>query len=352
LTSDLAWSIAVHRNDEANHDRSSGLRVVHGGLMRSRLLLVLIAIASYAALLACEGTANYGNGEPLILPNVAMPGSTVGMAIDSNYLPDLVAGPGLEYHNLTADNVTLRITTGTTVHATVTPRAVFDVGPTHVPSLYDSYEDAIVPEPGASLTVVVFDIPDAEEMPNLTLPADVVVTLVVDGTPSSLVTNTLHLLDATATPIVFNDNSDPAGMEPLPMIRILGSSNTGGFDPYGTDLVGGIEFDVTYDSDLMENLSAVPVTAAVNGTALVGPEVAGQGTDVTVHVLVMDPNGMQEGHLTEGPFVDLVFDKLDAFDESDVTLSNLKIVDRDGDPLFGSNPDPGDYLVKIARKNS
>jgi hypothetical protein len=310
----------------------------------------IVGLVVCVATTACIGDGNDGFGEPLILPSEAKLGATVGMAINSNYMP---FGLG-EYYSLTSDTVTLQVLEegGSTVIDTVSSGdliAVFDAGPTHAPVL-DTGGGASA-KVGAALTIILFKLPTT--IPG-TFPRNVDLRLKVAGVSEAatdFIKNTITITGTGGSEIAFNMNSDPTVMEPPPMVRLVGRLGSPGFTNGGSTVVAGIEFTIQYDPLVVANPRAVPVTGATYGTVLVGTPVA-QGGLETARVVIVNPNGMPEGDLAQGPFLDIVFDKLQPFDESAVTILDLKLFDRDGNTPFGANPDPADYINKIARKSS
>lgn len=91
------------------------------------------------------------------------------MSIDSNHVPTM--GPLVERYDISNDNVAVEIVQGSTVLATISPRAVFD-GLSAPTSLKNSLLA------GPFITIVVFDLPTS--LPT-SLPATTMVRAQIDG---------------------------------------------------------------------------------------------------------------------------------------------------------------------------
>ena len=295
-------------------------------------------------------TPYMSGGRPVVWPKEATLGSTIGMALDSNYIPGIVSSS--EKHTISRQNLTLQIRQGTTTLATVTPRAVFD-GSAAPASIRNELQ------PGAWLTIVVFDLPASL---SATLPASVTIRPMLGGTPLG------HLGDLTitgsgGTPIQFVDSIggdsliDPADLETLATLRLQGllDQGSGGFDPEWE--IGGLQFELEYPVTQVENPRVSVLTEATGGSVFLGPET----TPGHVTVFLTHPSGFYLPNLIssrvgEGPLLDIAFDKLEGegFSDSDFTIRDLKVVSRDGElltPAFSSGTDTTAWFTLISRRN-
>lgn len=300
------------------------------------------------ALAAC--TPGGFGGSPVVWPKAARLGDTVAMSIDSNYVPNV--GPLAERYDLSADNVTLQIRQGSTVLATVAPRAVFD-GLSAPASLRSAVQV------GPFLTVVVIDLPAS--LP-ATLPVSTTVRLLVAGQDSGI-NGSLEILGSGGSPTAFTAESEPAGLAPRPVLRLQGrlaAPGVDGFDPAWT--IGALELVLEYPAAALSAPDAFPATEA--SRALVFTSTG--DPPGSVRVVLTDPRGFTlpatPGYATggnrvgEGPLLDVAFTKAagEGFAAVDFTIRDLKVFDPDGvllTPVFGAGTDTTGYFVRIARKN-
>lgn len=284
-------------------------------------------------------------------PKAARLGDTIAMSIDSNYAPAF--GPAFERYDLSMANVTLQIRQGSTVLATVVPRAVFD-GLSAPASLRNATE------PGPFVTIVVFDLPTSL---SVTLPAATTVTVLVDGVlPTFSATGNLQILATGGSPISFISESQPSSLVPRPMLRLQGRAagpEVEGFDPAWQ--IGAIEFRLEYPSAAVSAPDVFPVTEASRSLAFVSTD----DSPGSVRVVITDPRGFtlpsspgySDGdRVGEGPLIDVTFTKSpgQGFVAEDFTIRDLKIFDPDGElltPVFWPGTDTTAWFTRIARQN-
>jgi hypothetical protein len=290
-------------------------------------------------------------GEPVLWPNRARLGDTLALAVDSNYVP--VFEELYERYNLSKDNVSIQVSVGSTVVASVVPRAVFDgfSTPTGL---------AGPAKPGAYISVVVFDLPTSMA---LTLPATTTVDLLIDGVkPVPAVATTLDITGTGGSPISFQESSRPEDLQPRPMLRLRGVSDpTGqnGFNPAW--VIAGMEFTLEFPTTAVTSPDPFPATEAYRSGVVVGPQtVPGQ-----VQIVLSNPAGfsLPEVPLStgakragEGPILDIVFTKLpgQAFQPNQFRIKGLRVTDRDGvrlTPNVGPDTDMTQFFTLTARKN-
>lgn len=310
-----------------------------GGVVVLGTLLVFGACTPYLS-----------GGRPVVWPKEATLGSTIGMALDSNYIPGVVSSS--EKHTVSRQNLTLQIRQGTTTLATVAPRAVFD-GSAAPASIRNELQ------PGAWLTIVVFDLPTSL---SATLPASVTIRPMIGATPLG------HLGDLTitgsgGTPIQFVDSIggdslvDPVDLETHATLRLQGllDQGSGGFDPEWE--IAGLQFELEYPASKVENPRAFALTEAADGAAFIGPE----ATPGRVPVFVTKPGGftlpsLVANRVGEGPLIDIAFDKLagQGFAAADFVIRDLKVVGIDGQlltPVFAAGTDATGWFALTPRRN-
>lgn len=306
----------------------------------------------FLCVLVCAACTPGGfSDNPVVWPKSARLGDTVAMSIDSNHVPQV--GPFFERYDLSEDNVTLEIRQGSTLLATVTPRAVFD-GLSAPASLKNATTS------GPFLTIVVFDLPTS--LPT-SFPAATGVTLLVNGvSPSFPATGALQVLGDGGSPTVFTTESQPAGLGPRPMLRLQGRASgpgVDGFDPAW--LIGAIEFQLEYPNVALSEPDAFAATEASRALAFT----SSGDPPGSVRVVLTDPRGFTlpstpgypgGNRVGEGPLVDLAFTKAagEGFEAGDFTIRDLKVFDPDGvllTPVFGAGTDTTGYFALIVRKN-
>lgn len=273
------------------------------------------------------------------------------MSIDSNHVPSF--GPLFEKYDLAPDNVSVEIREGSTVLATVTPRAVFD-GLSAPASLKNATSA------GPFLTIVLFDLPTSL---STSFPAATTVHLLVDGSPPTYgAVGQLEILGSGGSSTSFTTDSNPAGLGPRPTLRLQARKagpGVDGFDPAWT--IGAIEFELEYPDDAVSAPDVFPATEASRALAF-----ASTGDPPgTVRVVLTDPRGFTlpstpgyagGDRVGEGPLLDIAFTKAtgEGFEAADFTVRDLKVFDPDGvllTPAFPPGTDTTAYFVRIARKN-
>ncbi len=309
--------------------------------------LIRLSVLVVVFLGACSPT-QWG-GAPVVWPKAARLGDTVAMSISSNHVPFF--GAALERYHLSEDNVTLEITHGGALLATVAPRAVFD-GLSAPTSLKNQVAA------GPYLTIAVFDLPAS--LP-VSLPAATTVGLLIDGVVTGI-NGKLDILDTGGSPTAFTSESEPGGLGPRSALRLQGrAAGTGveGFDPAWQ--IGALEFRLEYPSSSVSEPDAFPGTEASRALVFTSAE----DPPGSVRVLVTDPRGFilpsAPGYpggdrVGEGPLLDVAFAKApgQGFEAEDFTIRDLKVFDPDGvllTPIFSPGTDTTHYFARSARKN-
>ncbi len=335
--------------------------------------LVLLALVSAIIAVGCNQGPN-GQTEPaqLLFPwegqlGDTSTGTTVAIVLDSEYIPFFDSH---EFHNLHTDRVRIwlsNVAPDVWDSVEIIPRSVFSLA---VPPSSKRH----LTQPGASVTIALFDLPNASAVPlapQTPFVANVEVWIdqvaVATPTPEFLITG----VSGTSNPIVADsiaalypefDEFLPS-LEPQRMIRLRGKRGLSGDDLFyiGQNAIAGIEFDFIYPSDCLNNLRAYARTEASNATVFVGaPVVDAMAGLETVKVILTDPKGFDLGFLLDfptynnadttlagtGPLLDLAFDDemgstcLDPGvfpDEfpSEFAIENLFVTDVNGMPIIG-----------------
>ena len=327
--------------------------------MRVRSGVVVASAITVCWLFGTGCTQAGSGGEPVVWPGTARLGDTVAMAINSNYIPAPLPGDVSERHDLSRDNVSLRILEGTgpsqTLLHTIEDDAIVAVFDGHAAPAAIRQQL----EPGVFLTVVVFNLPSAFDVAPSSYPAtNLKVRLYVDGANQG-VTGKMTVLGTGGAPTDFFSGSEPVDLEPRPTLRLRTNNDdtwAAGFEPDAE--IGGLEFILEYPTDKVSSPEVFPATEASRSLAFLGPEVA----PGFVKVFVTDPRGftlpykIEVDGVGDGFLVEFAFTKLpdEEFQPEDFTIWDLKVTDRSGGlltPVFASNTDTTAYFERIVRKN-
>jgi hypothetical protein len=295
-------------------------------------------------LAGCSASGEFG-GAPMIWPKTACPGATVGLVVDSNYVPYPLEH--VEFPNLSPGDVSIRIKQ-TVGSRQVAIRAL--VGGAALPTSF--FGEA---KPGSSVSIAVFDLPtDLESGPGW----DVWFVWEPPGggswapwkTPGFVISPLpkIKVLSCTQpdTPVAFFGQLDQ-DLQPLPMLRLRALPDQGGApqNPDGfvpTWEIGSIEFELSFPNTAVQNPRVRTATEAASSLAVVGPGAASN----SVRVYLVAPNGIQFSEagsldgLGQGPFLDVVFDKSGPFQTDQFDIWDLYVTDPDGDVLIDRRGDP------------
>lgn len=295
-------------------------------------------------------------------------GSTVAMVIDSNYLTEVDAW---ESYTLDTSRVTIKITDPSPAakpnwdaDVVVTPRSVFNIGPTRT-----SKRHAF--QPGFWFTVVLFDLPGEDDLgwdpvdpggdPE---EAIALLQLRVDGVDYGYRQSRFRIMgnkgrpDPLPNPLadetIGGQEDFQASLEQQRMIRLRGKRGEGKFSESQED-IGGLEFDIQYDTNCLDIVHAYPSSDASNATAIVGPPDYPEANPRKVHVIMVDPKGIDLAFLHwtvypgtvdqtlagQGPMLDLAgygtaggVDGCDIADPANFEISNLLVTDIHGAELI------------------
>lgn len=301
-------------------------------------------------LAACEGTGNLGAGEPVIFPQTARLGDEVAMVIDSNYAAQYYT----EQYDLTTENVELRLYDPSeptpTLLATLDDSSGIEAVFALQPAPNSEYGGD---HPGADMTVVVFRLPAT--LANFTPPGDLFVEVYKADASAGVTSyfNTMTISGSSSDPPI-DLNLDLTDFALSPGIRLIPVPEPdGGFDPGWK--ISAIKLGVYAPTAKLTNLRVAPATEASRSTALVVDRTGG-----FYDVLVMDLEGFSlQQHdcdppgshcASQGPLLDLVFDRLATFNAGDVLLLTLELYRPDG-MLLAESVDPTDYFDKLAVQN-
>jgi len=326
---------------------------IHSKALVLRTVVALCSILLVSACLQVGGTS----GEALVFPGTARLGDTVAIAIDSNYIPAPIPGDAQEHHDLSRDNVTLKIIQGTnTVLHTLDGAEIVAVFDGHAaPASIRQQVGA-----GVFATIVVFNLPTALDVAPSSYPAtNLKVRLFVDGVAQSAITGKLTILGTGGAPTDFFVESEPVDLEPRPTLRLAAVGDgtwEAGFEP--ARAIGGIEFLLEYPAEALSEPEVFPATEASRGLAFLGPE----DTPGEVKVFLTDPRGFTLPYKAEvdgvgdGFLLEVAFTKAEneAFAAEDFTIRDLKVTDPDGvllTPVFSSGTDTTAFFERIVRKN-
>jgi len=312
------------------------------GLIGSALLLVIVAGCGVD-----PGTLAFA---PSIFPNegrlgdrACAPGCkgvTVGIAVDSNFIP---LGDAAEDYGLTTSDVAVRLSDpNASWNVDVPARAVF-TSPAYAGGAFATARS------GAWVTVALFDLPNAADLPALAYPQLLLVRVLTRG-----VASTTDLASFTVTgeggKATTSFIPDPAlDLRSRPAIRLRPAAGAGAF-PTGSSspLLGSLEFEIEYPATVAAPV-VYPGTEAALATAMTGP-----GSEAgRTRVVVVDPKGFRlavpTGGLAtsagEGPLLDIVFDtKTGPFLASEIRIWKLLVTDVDGNTVIDrrSTPPGGD----------
>lgn len=321
------------------------------GVSLLALLLLLLAMG------CTEGPSGSGGSQPLVFPwegqlgNGSL-GSTVSIVLDSNYIPGL---DQFEAHDLHEDRIDIILADPNSGWADVNVpiRAVFSM---QAPP--NTWRHNI--NPGATITVVVFDLPNkATVSSGLTPPYDAQLNILVDGVPFGLINSADFrivghdgipnpLLAATIPNTGISPTDKDNYLDPRPMLRLRAKR---GFFPEVWPKIGGIEMTVGSRTVCMSNLTPFPASEASNATASSGPVFMRQGAYSYRKVVLVDPDGInlkyESGVFADtslagtGPFLDLVVTWnftinpfCDLLEPSLILVSDLIVTDIDGNELL------------------
>lgn len=319
-------------------------QLTEGSWSRRASAAALLALGALVGV-ACTPTG-FLDAEAVVWPKAARLGDTVALSIDSNHVP--LVGVLYERYDLSEDNVSLEIREGTTVLATVTPRAVFDGL-----SAPASLKNADVA--GPFITVVVFDVPSSI---STTFPAATDVYVLVDGVePAYPVVGSLELLGPGGSPTTFIPESEPSALGPRPSLRLQGRAQSGGDGFAPSWVIGAIEFTLDYPSAALSAPDVYPATEASRALAFTSTN----DPPGSVRVFLADPRGFTlpnapgypgGDRVGEGPLLEIAFAKTpgQGFVPGDFTVRDLKVTDPNG-VVLASDSDGADYFALIARKN-
>lgn len=323
-----------------------------------RAILTLLALLPLVA--ACEGTNNSGFGEPVIFPQYARLGDQVAMVIDSNY--------GLnhwnEQYDLTADTVEIDLYDPAdlnTVIATLDNGAnggidgVFSIRPSATSKL------GLEQQPGNKTTLVVFQLPDSLSHSQAgSPPYDVFVEVRKLNFPEPIpaYSNTVTIVPGGPDPLI-DLHQNLADLAPMPGVRLVPIPlDFGGFDEAWT--IGAVEFTVTIDDAKIDNMRVAPATFAERATTLSVLEQQVGGFS-SYRVMLLHLNGFNVKHVdcgtaspycaTQGPMIDLVFNRIATFDETAIALSDLEVYGLDGTAHVQLGANPADYFEKVVVEN-
>lgn len=363
-------------------------------MKHSALRWVAVGIAAMGFVSAGCNNGPYGTGanyDPLLFPwngefgPGSAAGSTHAFVIDSNYMNVTDAWEGLD---LNSDRVTVTLFDDEADGYNWPPievgvRSVFNLAPTRT-----SRQASI--QPGVWFTVVLFDMPSFNDVDAGSSGAGPIYPLTARLQVTRADSPLMFWADVEITGENGKPNpmADPAigGQELLMfdlvqrrMIRLRGKRG----DPavpgeakfYASNGdIGGIEFDFRYDPNCLDDIEVFPNTEASNATALVGPVSGPVAGMETVHVVLVDPKGIQLVFLQEvpfnpswvdetlagtGPLLDLVGTKptMSTCDitypsQSDFVIENLVVTDVDGVELINEPAPTFDNVADVPDPNA
>ncbi len=315
---------------------------------------ILVSLTVLAAVVACQpDPGGSGYVETAIFPNEASLGSTVAIAIDSNYIP---LADSLEHYDLAPGRVQAWVSDGLGAELQATVRAVFPLSA--APSARTAPN-----KPGRWITLVLLDLPTTGlSVPSTHARVRVFAELASGVTQVSI--GTFRLVGTGGSPWLpptpgFLSLEKELESRSLLRLRAVRRNPQLGGAPNPADAfldswqIGGFEFELDYPSCL-QTPNAYPNTEAVNGTALVGPltiapPIAGVSR---VRVVLLAPDGFKVPHpydpfgLTaqniagEGPLLDLAFDRVpgssgcEAITASGFAIRKLFVTDKNGAKLI------------------
>lgn len=332
-----------------------------------------VAIALIAALtFGCNRGPDGGGSDtdPLVFPwegRLGTPttenpegwGSTAAVLIDSPYLPILDAWEFLDLHK---ERVTIKIADAEPgpghywdppVEAHL--RSVFNLGPARTSKRAESW-------PGFWFTTALFDLPSEAALGSPSeYPFTVFVQVFVDGVlvyePRFEITGASGVPNPLADESIYGQGGFQESLEPQRMIRLRGKR----FNPEknsedekkwfypGQDPIGAVEFDLEYITVCVSAIRPYPSTEAANATAIVGPPTPSGDHRETVHVVMVDPKGIELQFLDEshpfaqflagqGPMIDLAVDDVPVYhcnigSPAAFKISNLLVTNLDGQEI-------------------
>ena len=326
---------------------------------KSLRLMLLLGLVWIPVACGTGPDSAFTDTQPLVFPfegqlGQAAPGSTVAMVVDSNYIETCcVSFDSSEQHGLHIDRVQVLVSDPGGSGWTDSPADVRYVIPLQAPSNTIAGKN----RPGATTTVVVFDMPQASDLNSPTqFPFTVELKLMVDGQqlyePRFIVTGDQGqrnpLIDATS----IAENQLARELAPRPMIRLRGKRGLGKFESTQPP-IASMEFVFLWNRTCINQVDAFPATEAINGTAIVGPKAAISNSDFDfARVALVDPKGFSLNYQSEvagtgnadeslagtGPFLDLAFDLVpgstcDLGDVSNFAVYGLKASDPGGTPF-------------------
>jgi hypothetical protein len=296
------------------------------------------------AVLAC----NPANQQATLWPGTAAPGDTIAMPLSSNH-----AAPGQERYDLSSDNITVELDWGTSSRVVDADDGLRVIESwTHPAAVVGSF-----PWPSAArgwLSVVVFHLP--EDVP---APATATVRPLRNGMPiptgfGAFIESTLEIVDALPTTETLQPEAD--GLEPPPLLRLVGRAGAGLFDDAWFEApqskrIGSMEFELEHAAGLLVT-DAYPMSDAAQAVALVRP---GSGAN-RVKIVIVDPDGFtlrddeanRSDEAGDGPFLDVAFTS-GPLVPSAFHVHDLRVTDLDGVPLIDHPGDATSYFTLVAR---
>lgn len=326
------------------------------GWRRFAVSLSAISLAA-GCTLGPDGT---GPPQPLVFPwegqlGDSGLGTSVAIVLDSNYIDP---HDDMELYTLNKSRISVvarREPTGQT--AVTILRAVFGM---QAPPISNVQLD----RPGAWIAVALVDLPRAASLGDPTateFPFLVTLQVRVDG--NVVYEPKVRIVGRTGQPNPIFDSSFAAAwqvnqlLDYQPTIRLRGKRNQGtnqnAFDENWPP-IGGVEFDFKHKTICFEAIRAYGSSEASEATGIVGDPFDVSGGYRTVHVALLDAEGIELRYLTSdgmanpdvtlagtGPFIDLGVDRT-RFSNSSCNMSNpanfdilnFRVVDVDGNALL------------------
>jgi hypothetical protein len=314
-------------------------------------LIASVGLVLWLAL-GCEvgPDGSFTDLQPLVYPSEGRlgdggAGATAAIVIDSNYLD---MADDWEFHDLHKARVKVLVSDPSPTPAwTDVPAQVRQVFSLQTPP--NSNLSKL--RPGATVTLVVFDLPDQAALNSPAPPLTVVLKVLIDDVltyePRFIVSGVGGTPTAFIDPSIFSGNINTQ-LQPQPMIRLRGKRLAGYFEP-GMPRIGALDFFLIYDPACITGVRAYGATEAANATTIVGPALPFFGGTKYRRIALVDPDGFDLDFLTDagadqslagnGPLIDLGFD-LKAGSGCTVSQANayavftMRVADLDGNWIF------------------